>query len=92
MNDNVSIEAVVSVLRYHPDGGGYGSPSTFSCLMLRMADEVTLYGGSGIYNRDVRREIKRAMLDAGVSKVQFQRITEEAKRIVTIRKERRVKP
>jgi len=50
---SVSIEPVVSVIRYHQNGGGFGQPYTFSCLMMKMADEVTIYGACGTYTQDV---------------------------------------
>jgi len=82
--DSVSIEPVVSILRYHPIGG-FGDPWTFSCTLIKTADEITIDAATADkFTPTIRRAINRALFEQGITKVRYLRIKNGKKRLVTI--------
>ena len=69
----ISVEHVVSCLRYHSDGGGFGSPYTFSCLVTRMGKVGWVSLASGEFSSKAYRAIRKALLAEGLTSVEFVR-------------------
>jgi hypothetical protein len=70
---HVSIEPLTSIVRYHPDGKGYGSPYVFSCVLTRIGDEGWLNLATGHFSPEIFRAVKKALLESGLESVDFER-------------------
>ena len=73
----VSLERICDgrglLLRYHPAGAGYGSPWTFVVVAERTGNLWTLRAGWGEFSRSAWRQIRRALIAAGIKRVYWQR-------------------
>jgi hypothetical protein len=81
---HVSVEQIVSVIRYHPDGGGYGSPYTFSCLITRSGEYGWLSLATGVFSAKIYRGIYSELVKLGITRVRFERRIRGKRRTRTI--------
>lgn len=79
---SVSIEPVVSIVRYHATGG-YGSPTEFSVTMLHAGEEAVFKDGRGEYTRAVSLAIKAKLREMGIKRWTFERITDGKHRTIS---------
>jgi hypothetical protein len=73
----VSLERICDghglLLRYHPDAAGYGSRWTFVVVAERTGNRWTLRAGWGEFSRSAWRQMRRALIAAGIKRVHWQR-------------------
>lgn len=81
--DSVSIEHIVSILRYHA-AGAYGSPVVFSATMMRFGDVAIMIDGRGNYTPVIRSAIRLALRSLGIKSVQFNRMYDGKKRLISV--------
>lgn len=75
----------VFCLRFHPDGGDYGSAYSFSCLVTRTGTEGWLSMASGEFTPTVFREIKRKLKSEGFTRVRYERMNMPLRRLREIK-------
>lgn len=84
--DSISLDAFAATIRYHPEGG-YGSPYTFVCTLIKLGENGYIQGACGEFNSRVRRLIRKKMLELGITQITFDRIAANGyKRTKVIRK------
>lgn len=71
-SDSVSVEHIVSVLRYH-SAGAYGSPAAFSATVLRSGDVALIVDARGRYTAEIRRAVRDALAALGIDTAIFNR-------------------
>ncbi len=76
MRATASLEPIAAILRFHPDGGDFGAPYSGSATVTFDGSVAELRGLSlqgGAFTRGHGRAIGRALAEAGVTEVVFDR-------------------
>lgn len=70
---SISIEYITAILRHHPDGGGFGDPFDFSCTIQLHERQATIKAASGIFGKEIKREMEEALRSLGIESVRYTR-------------------
>lgn len=70
---SISIEYITAILRHHPDGGGFGDPFDFSCVVQIHDKEATIKSANGVFSLTTRTEMEEALRSIGISRVRYVR-------------------
>lgn len=88
-----SLQHLSSVIRIHPDGGGYGSPWEWACVVhWESPNSVVLLAAQTAPTKEQVEAMRAELLKAGVEHVQWDRRKKpDDKRRVMVQAERRFK-
>lgn len=68
---SISIEYITAILRHHPNGGGFGDPFDFSCVVQIHDKEATIKSANGAFSLAVRTEMEEALHSMGINTVRY---------------------
>jgi hypothetical protein len=81
MNASLELVEQAFLLRVHPDGGGFGSPFLWCCVVVIRGDTAEIKGAMGAPPAGGRRAIAEALRERGVSRVIWERIRDEKRKV-----------